>query len=202
MVGFLLSCLGTMNPTKRLTGICSECGGPIQFPAELIGTMTTCPRCRKQTELRLESPPGEYSVPRRVVVWSVISALVLVAGLITALIILNRFEKLAARQRGRAAAAAQHAAAPPGLEVSAFSLEKGDGAQGVCVVGTVENTSNRRRSQVMVEFDLLDAGGRKIAIARDHRALLEPGARWQIKVPVAGAAQAVSVRLALIKEGP
>ena len=95
-----------MNPTKRLTGACGECGGPIQFPAELIGTLTTCPRCRKQTELRLESPPEEPSVPRKAIVWTVVAVLILVGGLVAALVMLKRFEKLTAGQKDRAPAAA------------------------------------------------------------------------------------------------
>ena len=95
-----------MHQTKRLTGVCSECGGPIQFPAELIGTMTTCPRCRKQTELRLESPSEEPSVPRKAIVWTVVAVLILVGGLVAALVMLKRFEKLTAGQKDRAPAAA------------------------------------------------------------------------------------------------
>ena len=193
-----------MNPTKRLTGACRECGGPIQFPAELIGTVTTCPRCRKQTELRLESPPEEPSVPRKAIVWTVVAAMILVLGLIAALVVLKRFERLAARQRDRAAAAApaKDATAPAGLEISTVSLQKGAGTDAIYVVGTVVNTSNRRRSQVTVEFDLLDAGGRKVGVARDYRPVLEPGAKWEIKVPLAGDSKAVSAKVASIKEGP
>ena len=95
-----------MNPTKRLMGVCDQCGGPIQFPAELIGTLATCPRCRKQTGLRLESPAEEPSVPRKATVWTVIAALILIGGLIAALIVLKRFEKLAAGQKNRPPAAA------------------------------------------------------------------------------------------------
>ena len=101
-----------MNPTKRLTGACSECGSPIQFPAELIGTMATCPRCRKQTELRLESPPEEPSAPRKATVWTVIAALILIGGLMAALIALKRFENLAAGQKNRPPAAASTNTAP------------------------------------------------------------------------------------------
>jgi hypothetical protein len=95
-----------MNPTKRLMGVCGECGGPIQFPAELIGTVTTCPHCRKQTELRLESPPEEPSLPRKAIIWTVVAALILIAGLIAALVVLKRYEKLAAGQKNRAPVAA------------------------------------------------------------------------------------------------
>jgi hypothetical protein len=195
--------LGTMNPTKRLMGVCGECGGPIQFPAELIGTTTTCPRCRKQTELRLESPPEESSVPRKAIVLTVVTALILVAGLVAALVALKRYEKLAARQRERAAAtaAARGAAAPAGLEVSAISLEKRAGPDAGYLLGTITNTSNRRRSQVGVEFDLFDAGGRKVGVARDFRPVLEPGAKWQLRLPLGGASAAVSARVASIKEG-
>jgi hypothetical protein len=192
-----------MNPTKRLTGACSECGSPIQFPAELIGTMTTCPRCRKQTELRLESPPEEPAVPRKTIVWTVIAALILVAGLIAALVALKRFEKLATRQKDRAApaAGAKDAATAAGFEISAFSLEKGQGGNGTHAVGTVVNTSGRPRSRLTIELDLLDAGGRKVGRVRDFRPLLEAGAKWQVKVSVAGSPGAVSARVASIKEG-
>ena len=77
MVGLLLALSGTMNQTKRLTGVCSECGGSIEFQAELVGTMATCPRCREQTELMLATPPDEPAVPRKVIVWTLVTAVVL-----------------------------------------------------------------------------------------------------------------------------
>jgi hypothetical protein len=192
-----------MNRTKRLTGACSECGGSIEFQAELVGTMATCPRCRKQTELMLATPPEEPAVPRKVIVWTVVTAVVLVSGLIGTVVGLKHFEKLAAQQRDRDGAAfgAKDAAAAAGLEVSAISLEKGEGGSGRYAVGTVVNASGRRRSQVTVEFELLDAGGQKVEVARAYRPVLEPGAKWQLKVPVAGDSKAVSARLASIKEG-
>ena len=128
-----------MNPSKRLTGACSECGGAIQFPAELIGTMIQCPRCRKQTELTLPELPEEPTVPRKVIVWTVVAVVVLVAAVIGPMVGLRHFEKLAAQHRQGAAA---------GFEVSAFSLEKGQGGKGSYAVGTVVNTTKRPRSQV------------------------------------------------------
>jgi hypothetical protein len=193
-----------MNGTKRLTGVCSECGGSFEFQAELIGTVATCPRCRKQTELLLASPSAEPSVPRKVIIWTVITAGILVAGLIVTLVGLKHFEKLAASQRERTAATADtnSVAVPAGFEVSAIALEKGDGGSGLFAVGTVVNISNRRRSQVTVEFDLLDAGGQQVEVARAFRPALEPGAKWQIKVQVASDSKAVSAKLASIREGP
>ena len=88
-----------MNPTKRLTGVCSECGGSIQFPVELVGTMTACPRCGKQTELLLAAPPEEPAVPRKVVIWTVVTVVVLALGVIVLVAGLKHFEKLAARQK-------------------------------------------------------------------------------------------------------
>ena len=192
-----------MNPTKRLTGVCSECGGSIEFPAELIGTMSTCPRCRKQTELMLAAPPEEPLVPRKAIIWAVVTLAILAAGVIVPVVGLKHFERLAARQRDRSAAAAgaKDAGVPAGLAVSAISLEKGEGSNAVYVVGTVVNTSGRRRRQVSVEFYVLDADGRKVAIARDFRPLLDPGAKWQVKLPVEASPQAVSAKLASIKEG-
>jgi hypothetical protein len=51
-----------------------------------------------------------------------------------------------------------------------------------------------------VELDLLDAGGQKIGVARGYKPVLEPGAKWQFKLPV-GDAKAASARLASVKEG-
>ena len=203
MLGVLLRSLGTMNRTKRLTGVCSQCGGSIEFQAELVGTMTTCPRCRKQTELMLPAPAEEPAVPRKVIVWTVVTAVILIAGLVGTVVGLKHFEKLAAQQRDRAGAAAgvKDAATPAGLEVSGISLEKGQTGNEIYAVGTVVNISNRRRSGVRVAFDLLDAGGQKVGIVSGYRPILDPRAKWEIKVPVASDSKAASVKLASIKEG-
>jgi hypothetical protein len=190
-----------MNPIKRLTGVCSECGGSIEFAAELVGTMTRCRRCGKQTELALAVPPEEPAVPRKVVIWTAITVVILVLGLIVTVVGLKHFERLAARQKDRAAISAEatDSAAAAGFKVSAFSLEKGKDGNGVYAVGTVVNSSNHRRSQVNVELDLLDAGGRIVEIARSFRPVLEAGAKWEIKLSVAGDSNVHSVRVASIK---
>ncbi|MGO8927753.1 MAG: FxLYD domain-containing protein [Limisphaerales bacterium] len=190
-----------MNPTKRLTGVCSECGGSIEFPAELVGTMTRCRRCGKQTELALAVPPEEPAVPHKVIIWTAITVVILVLGLIVTVVGLKHFERLAARQKDRAAISAEatDSAAAAGFKVSAFSLEKGKDGNGVYAVGTVVNSSNHRRSQVNVELDLLDAGGRIVEIARSFRPALEAGAKWEIKLSVAGDSNVHSVRVASIK---
>ena len=192
-----------MNRTKRLTGACTQCGGPIEFHAEMIGTLAQCPLCRKQTELLLAAPPAEPLIPRKVLIWTVITCVLLVLGAVAVVVGLKRFEKLAASRKDRAVAAASgratEAAALAGFEVSAISLEKGEGSSGNYAVGTVVNSSNRQRLGVTVELDLLDAGGQQVRIGRGYRPVLEAGARWEFKVP-AGDAKAVSARLALIKE--
>jgi len=193
-----------MNQTKRLTGACSECGGAIEFQAELVGTMATCPRCRKQTELMLATPPEEPGVPRKVIVWTVVTAVVLISGLIVTVVGLKHFEKLAAQQRSRdtSVLATNAAAMPAGLSVSGISIENGEGGKGTYVVGTVVNTSGRRRSHVAVEIELLDAEGHNVEIARALRPALEPRGKWEIRVPVADDSKAVSAKLASIREGP
>jgi hypothetical protein len=164
--------------------------------------MTQCPRCGKQTELLLIAPQEESAVPQKAIVWTVVTIVFLAAGVIALVAGLKHLEKLAARQRDRAAAGvstgAPEAAVSAGFEVSAISLEKGDA--GNYAVGTVVNKSNRQRSGVTVELDLFDAGGQKVGIARNYRPALAPGAKWQFRVSV-GDAKAVSARLASIKEG-
>ncbi len=191
-----------MNPTKRLTGVCSECGGSIQFRAELVGTMAQCPQCGKQTELMLALPPEESSAPRKGIAWMVIAVVILIAGLIASLIALKRFERLAASRNARveAVAGTNGVAVPAGLEVSAISLEKGRGNSASYAVGTVVNTSSRRRTQISVEFDLLDSKGQRVEVARVFKPTLDAGAKWEIKVAVAADSKAVSVKLASVKE--
>jgi hypothetical protein len=192
-----------MNPTKRLTGVCSECGGSIQFPAELVGTMSQCPRCRKQTELTLADPPQEPALPRKAIAITAGAVVILVAALIVTVVGLKYFEKLAANQKDRAAApaVAKDAATSAGFEVSAFALEKGQGGNEIYAVGTVVNTAKRPRSQVTLQINLLDAGGQTLQVARAYRPALAPGAKWEIKLPVAGDSKAVSAKVASIKEG-
>ena len=192
-----------MNRTKPLTGVCSECGGSIEFPAELVGTMTQCPRCRKQTELTLAVPPEEPALPRKIILFTVIPVVILVLALIVTVVGLKHFEKLAALKKDPAVlnAGVKNSAGAAGFEVSALSLEKGQGSNVVYVVATVVNTSGRQRRRVSVEFYLLDADGRNVAIARAFRPTLDPGAKWQIKLPVEVSSPAVSARLASIWEG-
>jgi predicted cation transporter len=151
----------------------------------------------------LAPPPAEPPVLRKAIIRTVITAVILVAGLILTLVGLNYSEKLA-RQKARAAGAAgaRDAMVPAGFEVSAIALEKGQGSAGIFAVGTVVNTSSRPRSRVTVEFDLVDARGEKVEVARAYRPTLEAGAKWEIKVPVAEDTKAVSARLASIKEEP
>src|SRR5213079_3427373 len=95
-----------MNRTKYLKGACQHCGGHIEFPAEMIGTATTCPHCRQETELLLATPAIESTVPRRAIFWSIAAVAVLVLGLAGSLIALKRAQKMAARQKQHAPAVA------------------------------------------------------------------------------------------------
>ena len=148
-------------------------------------------------------PPEEPAVPRKVIVWTAITAAILVLGLVVTVGGLRHFEKLAARQKDRAAVAAgaTNAAGVAGFEVSGIALEKGEGNTGEWVIGTVVNALKGPRSRVTLELDLLDGGGRTLQVVRAYRPVLEPGAKWQVKVPVTGAEEAVSARVASIKAG-
>ena len=192
-----------MNPTKRLTGVCGECGGSILFPAEQVGTMTQCPRCGKQTELSLPVPVEEPLVPRKILMWPLITIGILVLGLIITVVGLKHFADIAERQKARTPpkAGMTGTATAAGFEVSPFTLEKGQDDNGTYAVGTVVNSSNRPRSRVTLEVDLLDAEGHILHVLRAYRPMLEAGAKWEIKLSVKGGAKAVTARLASLKEG-
>src|SRR5438093_305476 len=90
-----------MNRTKFLKGPCQSCGGHLEFPAEAIGTSIDCPHCGKSTELVLAAPPEVPTVPRRTVVWTAITILILLLGLPGALMALKRAEKRGVQRWGR-----------------------------------------------------------------------------------------------------
>lgn len=101
-----------MNRTKRLRGPCQHCGGPLEFPAEIIGTAAPCPHCGKTTELLLETPRQEPAIPRRVVVWTVIAVIILIGGLAGSLYALKKTRSLV---RDRKAPAAHSVTNPPSV---------------------------------------------------------------------------------------
>ncbi len=68
---------------------------PLQFDAEAIGTQSLCPHCRQQTELMLAAPPQERLIPRRAIVLSVVTAVILVLGAIGITTALQRARKFA-----------------------------------------------------------------------------------------------------------
>lgn len=78
-----------MNPSKRLAGPCSHCGRNIEYAAHLVGTTAPCPYCGQTTELLLAAPPQDPSIPRRVVVFTVIAVLIMVLGLVACFIALK-----------------------------------------------------------------------------------------------------------------
>src|SRR6266404_5185372 len=95
-----------MTKAKYLKGECGACRGHIEFPAEAAGTTVDCPHCGKPTELLLAAPPEEPLVPRRTIIWTVATVLILVLGAVAVLVALKLTEKRAARQREEAAAKA------------------------------------------------------------------------------------------------
>jgi len=84
---------------RHLKGQCQACGWPIEFPAEAVGTTIDCPHCGKSTELMLALPAEEPTIPRSTIVWTLVTILLLLAGLGGALIALKRAERKAAAQQ-------------------------------------------------------------------------------------------------------
>jgi len=82
-----------MNPARNLQGPCSSCGQPITYPAHLVGTYAACPHCGQTTELLLHQPPEEPLIPRKVIVWTLATVLVLLMGFGGAILALKRAQK-------------------------------------------------------------------------------------------------------------
>ena len=158
-------------------------------------------------------PPVEPTVPRKVIVWTIVTVFILVVGLVVLLAGLGHFEKQAAQQRQKAAAVlrpetnAQPEAAPApedplaqaGFQVSGIVLQKAPQSSLVYAVGTLKNNASRQRFGVRVEIDLFDAAGEKVGGAKDYQKVMEPKARWQFKALVVDS-KAVSAKVASVKE--
>jgi hypothetical protein len=86
-----------------------------------------------------------------------------------------------------------------GFTVSPITLEKTAGSSLVYAVGTVKNSTDRQRFGVRIEFELLDAEGKKLGTAKDYQQVMEAGSEWHCKALVVES-KAASARLAGIKE--
>ena len=199
-----------MSQTKYLKGDCSHCGGRIEYPAELIGIAVDCPHCGQSTDLTLATPPHSSTIPRTVIVWTIIAVLVLGGGLAGAIAALHRAQRLAtARQQEReaATAAASNSALPAAnvaapqkdFLISPVLFEKTPGTSLIHAVGSVTNLASKQRFGVKLELDLLDQSGRKIGIARDYQPVIEAGGQWRFHAPVIDS-KAASAVVSSIKE--
>ena len=201
-----------MSRTKILKGHCTHCGGLLEFPVESTGMTTDCPLCGQQTELLLDRPVEEPTIPRKTIVWTIIAVLILGGGLAAALVALKGVQRLAMSQNKHPAAttAPGETNAPTtldpaignGLQASTVTIEKVPGGSLVYAVGTLTNASPRQRFGVRVELDLLDANGQKIGTASDYQGVMEPNSQWQFKALVVDPKPTVSARIAGIKEQP
>lgn len=205
--------MNARRPTKNLTGTCGQCGGPLTFPAEMVGTIANCPRCGKATELQLAIPASEPTIPRRTIVWTAVVVIILLGGTAGALIALKRAERMAAERKtalaGEAPAttnpAQSGAAGAPAVLLNGFALgpvtlQTGpDGS--VRVVGTARNTTGRTQKQVGVRLDLFDVGGRPAGVALDSTSAVAPGAEWRFGARVL-VTKAASARVVSIGEEP
>ncbi len=178
--------------TKDVRGECQHCGDPFNFPAEAAGQTTDCPHCGRPTELLLARPPEMKSPANtKAILYTVLALLILGGGLLAAVVLLKRAERLTARQREATPIAADqnstapvHSFAAQGFQATAVTLEKTPNGSVINAVGTIRNLTDRRRLDVSVEIELLDADGHKVGEAKVAQVVLEPGADWRFRIPV------------------
>jgi hypothetical protein len=203
-----------MNRTKYLKGACQHCGGHLEFQADHIGMVVSCPHCGQETELMLLAPAEQPTVTRRALVWTGIAVIVLGLGLCAALIALKRAQTWAERNKQQTVAAPAPVAepsasqlsesptnsvGPDGLAASTVTIEKTPGSSLVYAVGTLKNVADRQRFGVKVEIVLSNAAGQQVGTASDYRQVLAPGAQWDFKALVVDS-KAVSAKVSSIRE--
>lgn len=195
---------------KHLEGNCTECGGLLTYPAEQIGTVSKCPYCGQQTELTLAAPTVESGIPRKVIVLSLIAALILAGGLVGSMVALKRAQKWAADRNGTKSVVGHppppHHGFPPqsgvvqnGFRVWVNGLHRTRGDSPGYAVGVASNMLSRTRAKVELHFDLLDAAGAKVGVSMDTAAEVGQGRVWSFRAPVLST-NAVRVSLVSITE--
>jgi predicted RNA-binding Zn-ribbon protein involved in translation (DUF1610 family) len=92
---------------KRIQGPCEHCGSTILFLVDAIGTRVTCPNCGEMTELTLERPAEQPTIPRRMIIFASIALVILLAGLGASLYALKRAQNLKTKQPSAPAQPAQ-----------------------------------------------------------------------------------------------
>jgi hypothetical protein len=202
-----------MPITKYLKGSCQLCGGRIEFPAEAVGTEIECPHCGKATELMLELPPDQPTIPLSTILWTSSTILMLFLGLAGGWLALKRAEKQVRTKPAASVTSAEQAqsnkpfpeslAQPEvvikaGFRPSPVTLQKNSGSSLIYAVGTLTNAAARQRFGVKVVLDLFDDAGNKVGEATDYQQVIEPGSPWNFRalavVPKTASASIASVQ--------
>lgn len=180
-------------PSKTLQGPCAHCGCPIVYQAELVGTTTACPYCGKTTELSLETPPSEPTVPKRVIIWTSLAVLILVIGLVASGIAFRRAKHMVASKSRKGAvpstamgvvADTVYVYATNGFQVSRITVGRRLGEALPKALGNVSNALAQSRSGVTLQLELLDRSGRVIGTTMDSVASIGPNQVWTFRAPV------------------
>jgi hypothetical protein len=178
-----------MSEKKFLKCNCSQCGGPIEFPADGIGMTIPCPHCGWQTELTLAPPQEAAARSSRSLKWIITGGIILVLGIVGTVSALLLAQKLMRKPRAQPATTrnAERETRNPlatttnGFSISAVRIEKTPGTTLAYATGTVKNRTDRQRFGVTIEIDLLDAAGTKIGATKDYTDTVETNATWTFR---------------------
>jgi hypothetical protein len=199
-----------MNKPIYLKGECQHCAGHIEFPAEAAGTSVECPHCGATTELLLAAPPPEPPlIPVKTLVFTVLTLLILIGGLVGAMIAVQRAKKIVHKTRSTTAnsnaiSAVTNQPAPKkdmiaeaGFRVSDIKFEKTPGNSLVNATGDIVNLRRQQRFGVKLELNLLDSAGKIVGTATDYQQVIETNGTWHFKALVVNskAAKAVAAKI-------
>jgi hypothetical protein len=192
-----------MPKPEYVKGLCGQCGGHLEFPADAAGAVIECPHCGKPTELTIAVAPQPAKSR------AVMGLIAATTGIAVVLVVLFwlmrqgdnlRVEPLTANasatvQSNAPVAAMATVVAPvtnalPAetltneFALSPFKLEKTPGSSLVYVTGAVRNLSDRQRFGVKIEFELFDAETNAVGTATDYQSMLDPHGEWHFKALV------------------
>lgn len=155
-----------------------------------------CPHCGVSTELLLAPVTEEPTIPRRTILWTGITVLILLFGLAGSWVTLKRAERKVAANQAVAHAGPESnvppaapeeqplAAGSEGFAASEINLLKAAGSSVVYATGTLTNATTRQRFGVKIVVELFDGAGRKLGETTDYAKVLEPNAVWNFRALV------------------
>lgn len=203
-----------MPGSKFLKCDCTQCGGRIEFPADGIGSIVSCPHCGVDTELTLATPEMGSPISSRSIKWAIAGLIILVLGVVGMFLAFHMARKILRKppdkgvlsQRAGTVGLSASAEAKWKIHTNHFSsspvkVEAQRGSTVIYASGTLRNALDTQRFGVSVQLELFNDAGEEVGTAQDYRDVMEARGEWNFRALVVSR-NATSARVNSVREQP